>query len=113
MFGYAFAAALITGLIVGIVPALRASRRSVIEAIRDGGRTMTSSRSLLRTVLVVAQVGGSLMLLIVAGLMMRSLNHAQRTDLGFDPRHVLNLWLANCYFASRRACNIVTLCRRV
>ncbi len=93
VFGYAFAAALITGLIVGIVPALRASRRSVIEAIRDGGRTMTSSRSLLRTVLVVAQVGGSLMLLIVAGLMMRSLNHAQRTDLGFDPRHVLNLTL--------------------
>ncbi len=89
--GYAFGAALLTGLIVGIVPALRASRGGVIEAIRDGGRTMTSSRSRLRTTLVVVQVAGSLMLLIVAGLMMRSLNYAQRSDLGFDPRHVLNL----------------------
>jgi predicted permease len=93
VFGYAFAAALITGLFVGIAPALRASRRSVIEAIRNGGRTMSGSRSRFRTALVAAQVGGSLMLLIVAGLMIRSLNHAQHSDLGFDPRHVLNLTL--------------------
>jgi predicted permease len=93
VFGYAFAAALVTGLLVGIVPALRASRRSVIEAIRDGGRGTTGGRSRVRGVLVVAQVGGSLMLLIVAGLMMRSLAHAQRSDLGFDPRHLLNLTL--------------------
>ncbi len=93
VFGYAFGAALVTGLVVGIVPALRGSRRGVIEAIRDGGRSITGSRSHLRSALVVAQVGGSLMLLIVAGLMIRSLNHAQRSDLGFDPRHVLNLSL--------------------
>ena len=61
--------------------------------IRDGGRTMTGSRNHLRAVLVAAQVGGSLMLLIVAGLMIRSLNHAQRSDLGFDPRNVLNFTL--------------------
>jgi len=91
VFGYAFAAALMTGLMVGIVPALRASRRGVIEAIRDGGRTMSGSRSRFRTVLVVAQVGGSLTLLIVAGLMMRSLSYVQHSDLGFDPGHVLDL----------------------
>jgi predicted permease len=93
VFGYAFGAALVTGLVVGIVPALRGSRRGVIEGIRDGGRAMTGSRSHLRGVLVAAQVGGSLMLLIVAGLMIRSLNHAQRSDLGFDPRNVVNLTL--------------------
>ncbi len=93
VFGYAFGAALVTGLVVGIVPALRGSRRGVIEAIRDGGRSMTGSRSHLRAVLVAVQVGGSLMLLIVAGLMIRSLNHAQRSDLGFDPRNVLNFTL--------------------
>jgi len=93
VFGYAFGAALVTGLVVGIVPALRGSRRGVIEAIRDGGRIMTGSRNHLRAVLVAAQVGGSLMLLIVAGLMIRSLNHAQRSDLGFDPRNVLNFTL--------------------
>ena len=93
VFSYAFGAALVTGLVVGIVPALRGSGRGVIEAIRDGGRTMTGSRSRLRMVLVAAQVGGSLMLLIVAGLMIRSLSHAQRSDLGFDPRNVLNFTL--------------------
>jgi predicted permease len=93
VFGYAFAAALLTGLLVGIVPALRASRRGIIEAIRDSGRSVTASRSRFRTALVVAQVAGSLMLLIVAGLMMRSLNYVQHSDLGFDPRNVLNLTL--------------------
>ena len=93
VFGYAFGAALLTGLIVGIVPALRASRGEIIDAIRDGGRTVTSNRSRLRTTLVVVQIAGSLMLLIVAGLMLRSLNYAQHSDLGFDPRHVLNLTL--------------------
>ena len=44
-------------------------------------------------ILVVAQVGGSLMLLIVAGLFVRSLLNVQRSDLGFDPQHVLNITL--------------------
>jgi predicted permease len=52
---------------------------------------MVGRRQRLRRVLVVVQVGGSLMLIIVAGLFARSLVEAQRTDLGFDPRHVLNL----------------------
>ena len=47
----------------------------------------------LRKGLVVAQVGGSLMLLIVAGLFVRSLLNVQRADLGFDPQHVLNIAL--------------------
>lgn len=93
VFGYALAVALVTGLIVGTVPALRASGRNMIEVIREGGRSMSGGRSRLRSALVVIQVGGSLMLLIVAGLMVRSLSYAQRSDLGFDPRNVLNLTL--------------------
>lgn len=93
VFSYAFAAALLTGLVVGIVPALRASRRGVMSSLRDGGRTMSGGRSRFRTTLVVVQVGGSLMLLVVAGLMMRSLKYAQRSDLGFNPRNLLNLTL--------------------
>ena len=93
VFSYAFGAALLTGLIVGVVPAFRASRRGVIEALREGGRTMSGVRSRLRSALVVVQVGGSLMLLIVAGLMVRSLQYEQRSDLGFDPKNVVNLSL--------------------
>jgi predicted permease len=93
VFGYALGVALLTGLIVGTVPALRASGRNIIEVIREGGRSMSGGRSRLRSALVIIQVGGSLMLLIVAGLMVRSLSYAQRSDLGFDPRNVLNLTL--------------------
>jgi predicted permease len=93
VFLYGFAAALATGVCVGMVPAVRASNGHMLEVIREGGRTMTAGHSWLRSGLVVAQVGGSLMLLIVAGLMARSLAHVRRSNLGFNPRHVLNLTL--------------------
>jgi len=47
----------------------------------------------MRNALVVAQVAGSLMLLIIAGLFTRSLGEAQRTNLGFDPKHVVNFYM--------------------
>jgi predicted permease len=90
---YALAAALLTGIVVGIIPALRASRANVSEVLHEGGRTVSGGRHRLRTALVMAQVGGSLMLLIVAGLFMRSLGKAQQAHLGFDPAGVVNLSL--------------------
>ncbi len=88
---YALGAALVTGIVVGIIPALRASRSNVSEVLHEGGRTVSGGRHRLRSALVMAQVGGSLMLLIVAGLFMRSLAKAQRANLGFDPAGVVNL----------------------
>jgi predicted permease len=93
VFAYSFGAAMVTGVIVGIVPALRASRANVSAVLHDGGRSVTGGlrRHYVRNVLVVAQLAGSVMLLIVAGLLVRSLHRAQRLDLGFDPDHVLNV----------------------
>jgi predicted permease len=91
IFAFAFGAALLTGVVVGVVPAVRLSRGNLSAILHEGGRSVAGGRQILRSALVVAQVGGSLMLLIVAGLFTRSLQSAQRTDLGFDPRHVLNL----------------------
>ena len=91
VFAFGFAAALVTGLIVGVVPAVRASRGNLAGILHEGGRGVIGTRQRLRTVLVVAQVAGSLMLLIIAGLFTRSLGAAQKTTLGFDPSHVLNL----------------------
>jgi predicted permease len=90
---FALAAVLLTGAIVGIMPALRAGRTNVITVLHEGGRGSSSGprRQLARNTLVVAQVAGSLVLLIVAGLFVRSLNKAQKTNLGFNPDHVLNL----------------------
>lgn len=91
VFAYALTAAVLTGVFVGVTPALRAARGDVNEILHEGGRTATAGGHRLRSTLVAVQVGGSLMLLIVAGLFVRSLENAQHTDLGFDPKHVLNL----------------------
>ncbi len=90
VFGFAFGAALLTGIIVGIVPAIRASRGNLAQILHEGGRGLVGGRHRVRNALVVAQVAGSLMLLIIAGLFTRSLGEAQKTNLGFDPNHVVN-----------------------
>jgi predicted permease len=67
----------------------------VNAVLHEGGRGDAASvgRHRVRSVLVVAQVAGSLMLLVVAGLFVRSLKRAEHMDLGFDPDHVLNVTL--------------------
>ncbi len=95
VFAYALAAALLSGTLVGVWPALRAGRTDVNGVLHGSGRSDTAGvgHHRVRNVLVVAQVAGSLMLLIVAGLFLRSLIRAQRANLGFDPDHVLNVTL--------------------
>jgi predicted permease len=92
---YSLATAVCTGVIVGLWPALRVARSNVNETLREGGRSGSSSTSRyrVRSTLVAAQMAGSLTLLIVAGLFVRSLQHAQQMYLGFDPDHVLNVVL--------------------
>jgi predicted permease len=92
VFAYALAAALLTGIVVGVWPALRAGKADVNGLLHGAGRSDTAgvSRHRLRSALVVSQVAGSLVLLIVAGLFVRSLARAQTVYLGFDPDHVLN-----------------------
>jgi predicted permease len=91
VFAFAFAAALLTGVVVGLVPAYRASRGNLSAILHEGGRGVVGGKNRLRSALVIAQVAGSLMLLVIAGLFTRSLGAAQRTNLGFDPSHVLTL----------------------
>jgi predicted permease len=93
VFAYAMAAALFTGALMGVWPALRAGRADVNALLHGAGRSDTAgvSRHRVRSALVVAQVGGSLVLLIVAGLFVRSLMSAQHAYLGFDPDRVLNV----------------------
>jgi hypothetical protein len=93
VFAYAFAVAVVTAVVVVLVPAARIRHGNLREVLHEGGRTSTGGRQRLRGILVAVQVGGSLTLLIVAGLFVRSLRGVQRADLGFDPRHVLNFTL--------------------
>jgi putative ABC transport system permease protein len=92
---YALAIAVCAGLLVGLWPALRVARSRVNEALREVGRSGDSGRSRhrIRNLLVAGQMAGSLMLLIIAGLFVRSLQNMERMYLGFSPDHVLNVIL--------------------
>jgi putative ABC transport system permease protein len=81
---------LATGLLFGIVPALRAARTDVAANLRDGGRSHSagSGVSMLRRALVVAQVAISVVLVTGAGLMVRSLANAERVDAGVDAERI-------------------------
>jgi predicted permease len=91
VFVFAMSVAAVATASVGIIPALRASSGNLSKILHEGGRTSTARSQRTRTALVAVQVGGSLALLIVAGLFVRSLKNAQRADLGFEPRNVLNI----------------------
>jgi predicted permease len=82
---------LLTGLAAGLLPALRLTRKDVNEALKQGvGRTASESGgNRTRALLVVAEVALSLMLLIGAGLLIRSLWALHSVDPGFDANHVV------------------------
>jgi len=92
---YTFGAALCTGVLVGLWPALRVARADISQSLREGGRSGSSSaaRHRVRSILVGAQMAGSLALLIIAGLFARSLHAVEHMYLGFEPDHVLNVIL--------------------
>ncbi len=93
VFLFVASVAIACGLLAGIVPAWRASRMSLNEILRESGRSLTGGvgHNRIRNILVAGQAAGSLVVLIMAGLFLRSLQHAEKTTLGFNPDHVLNL----------------------
>ncbi len=95
VFVYALAAVLFTAIAAGLSPALRATRTDVNTALHQGGRADAGgkARHKVRGDLMTAQVAGSLMLLIVAGLFVRSLRAVEHMDIGFDPNQLLNVRL--------------------
>ena len=82
----------VTTLFFGLVPALRTLRLNLVESLREGGQqTVAGHRQRLRSVLVVAEVSLAVVLVIGAGLMVRSLGALGRIDLGFDPGNLLTM----------------------
>ncbi|HEY5219252.1 MAG TPA: ABC transporter permease [Gemmatimonadaceae bacterium] len=88
---FSLALSVTTGLLFGLVPALDAGRADLHGALKDHGRGGTGGRAAerMRRTLVVAQVALAVVLLVGAGLLVRSFRELTRVQLGFDPDHVL------------------------
>jgi predicted permease len=88
---FSLALSLVTGVIFGLAPAWRASRPDLVPALKDESLALDerARRFSLRNLLVVAQVALSLVLLIAAGLFLRSFQQAQATNPGFDAERLL------------------------
>jgi putative ABC transport system permease protein len=90
---FTFGLSLLTGLLFGLIPALRSARPDLNESLKESGRSASagSGRSRLRAALVVTQMALTLMLLIGSGLLLRSFLSASGVDPGFDPHNLLTL----------------------
>jgi predicted permease len=95
VFAYSVGFSTLTGVLFGLAPALQASRTDVSGVLKDDAGTFASGyrQSRVRAALVVAQVAFSLLLLIGAGLVLRSLGKIQPTRLGFASDNVLTVFL--------------------
>ncbi|HEY6445735.1 MAG TPA: ABC transporter permease, partial [Acidobacteriaceae bacterium] len=91
---YTFACALVTTLLAGLYPALRATRGDLARSLAQSGRTQISARGGLQWLLVGAQVAFAVTLLVGAGLLLRSFQAIGRVFPGFDASHVLTLQIS-------------------
>jgi predicted permease len=85
------ALSVLAGLLCGLAPALLGPRLALSEALKSGALGIAGGRSRLRSILVIAQVALALVLLVGAGLLLRSLQRVTAIALGFRPDHVLTV----------------------
>ena len=88
------ATALLAGILFGLFPALKISRTNLQETLKEGGRGASGARQGVHGTLVVVETALALVLLIGAGLMLRSLVQLWNVDPGFNPRNVLSFGLS-------------------
>ncbi|MGH9733906.1 MAG: ABC transporter permease [Candidatus Acidiferrales bacterium] len=100
---------LLTGIIFGIAPAFQISHSALTEALKEGGRGSTAGRRghLLRSSLVVSEVALSVLLLIGAGLLVRSFARLLSQNLGFDSHDLLTMqvWLPSAHYNGAQTVN--------
>jgi len=86
---FSFLASVVCGVVFGLIPALQSSRSNPNEFLKEGERGSTANRGRTRSALVIAEVGLSLVLLVGAGLLVKSFARLMDVNAGFDPDHLL------------------------
>ena len=88
---FSMGVSLVAGAIFGLAPALQSTRPNLLHALKDTSAQGGGSRTRLRSVLVVAQIAISLVVLIAAGLVVRTLQRLQTMNPGFEPQNALTM----------------------
>jgi predicted permease len=90
---FTLAVSLATGVLLGLVPALQATKPDLIDALKEGGQSIAGGlrRNRVRSLLVITEVALALVLLIGAGLMTKSFWQLRHVKPGFDPQNVLTM----------------------
>lgn len=115
LLAFTFSVSLIAGLIAGLVPAFRQTNPRISECIQQGSKGI-SSRTVKRggrQLLIVSQVALALVLLVAAGLMMKSFVQLQNVPLGFDASHLVTLKIDPPWFKYKRVSQTAPFYRRV
>ncbi|MGA7930884.1 MAG: ABC transporter permease, partial [Candidatus Sulfotelmatobacter sp.] len=86
---FSFLASVVSGVVFGLIPALQSSRSNPNEFLKEGERGSTANRGQTRSALMIAEVGLSLVLLVGAGLLVKSFARLMEVNPGFDPDHLL------------------------
>ena len=92
---FTFGVSMIAGLLAGLAPVWHSTRTNLNDALKSGGRGASGAgHNRLKSVLVVSEVALTLVLLVGAGLLVRSFVEIQRADLGIEPENVLALQIS-------------------
>lgn len=91
---FALGASVVAGLLFGLAPALKTSRVDLHEVLKESGRGSSGSRHRMQRVFVAVEVALAFVLLVGAGLMLRTLQALWRVDPGFNPRHAITFVLS-------------------
>ena len=89
--GFTLGLAVLTGLIFGLAPALEATRFDLHDSLKEGGKNVGGGGHRVRNVFVITQVALALVVLVVAGLLVRSFNRLQSVDPGFNAQNLLTV----------------------
>jgi putative ABC transport system permease protein len=90
-FAFGFVITMVIGLLVGLAPALLASRRDPQSALQQNSRSTAGGQQLARRTFTIAEVSLAVVLLVSAGLLLRSLQHLFAVDIGFASDHLLTM----------------------